>query len=72
MPWARFDDMSWPIPDKELSWRLRHTNSVENRFALAEIAEAYMDLIRCTQKKRHRVCAGIKNSEAWQTLEKEA
>ena len=53
-----FDQMTWPLSDADLSWRLRYAPQGVNdkdRMYLASVLDAYQELINCGRAKRERV-----------------
>jgi hypothetical protein len=56
--WHRFGTMTWPLPDPDLSWRIRFApESVNGKdmMYLASLLDAYQELINCGRAKREHV-----------------
>ena len=65
MPNAVFDQMSWPIPNAEASYRLRYgCPTREDQLQAASEMDAYAALIARSQKLRNYICAYISKAMA--------
>lgn len=72
--WVIFEvGMTWPLPDNDLSWRLRYSNEHEHRenvtarqdlMRAASILNAYHELVFSTKKKRDEICSALKKGLA--------
>jgi hypothetical protein len=58
---AVFDNMCWPIPDAEASWRLRYDRAVrDDEVQACREMDAYAHLLVMPIKRRNYVIAQIK------------
>jgi hypothetical protein len=67
MNWATFDEMVWPIPDKnagDLEWHLRYATewTLSDRLAAASIVSAYRALVPSPRRKRDYVIAKLREA----------
>ncbi len=55
------EDMSWPMPDNELEWKLRYGNPTRTEILqAASILSAYSQMtLFDTKKKRDKICKKI-------------
>ena len=60
---ARFDGMSWPVPDKDmadLGWKLRYGSPTRtDLYAAAEALSAYRQMVNDPEKKRRIVIRNL-------------
>lgn len=63
--WLRFDTMTWPLPDPDLSWRIRFARESvysKDMMYLASVLDAYQELISCGRAKREHVTKQLRDS----------
>ena len=61
---VRFDQMTWPLPNNDLIWRLTHGGEVSRGDAIlaASIVGAYASLIFAKDRKRRIVIREIRKA----------
>jgi len=64
--YIRFDDMTWPLPDGDLAWRLTWGDNPSRGDILraASVIVAYGELVRCHAATRRRVVRELRRAAA--------
>lgn len=59
---AHFDNMTWPLPNGELEWRLRYAPNIplRDRLVAASILSAYAQMVGDPTTKRQKVVRALR------------
>ena len=64
--YARFDDMTWPLPGEDLSeleWRMRYRTSPsrEDCLVAASVISAFSELVTMSERRRRPIIAALRS-----------